>query len=651
MTRVPEEGVPAVETGFCSADELPEASAGKDLGKYLFPYPEVRAIQKDLLDEVWNSFEEKRHLVVHAPTGLGKTAATLAPALRYALDNKKKVFFLTSRHTQHIIAIETLRAIKEVHAIDVPVVDIIGKKWMCSVPEVSTLYSSEFTEYCRKQREDNKCEFFTNTRKGNKLTAHGMLALEQLQRESPCHIERLREIADKHGVCAYELSIALAKDAQVIVADYFYIFNPRIRDLFFNRLGLTLQDCIVIVDEGHNLPERVRSLMTVQLTNRSLKRCIQEVRKIDDPEIVQILVSLQDILNDLSAGMRPGEEKTVTKESFLGRVADLGDIDEIANSLTLAAEQVRLEAKQSSLAGVAAFLDAWKGGETGYARILSHSDGPKGSLTSLSYRCLDPSTVTNEIISNTHSTILMSGTLTPTSMFRDILGFPNHTVEKEYKSPFPKTNRLNLVVPMTTTKFAARNDQQYVNIARILADMTNLVPGNSALFFPSYYLRDQVYKHLASLAEKTVFLERPDMTKEDKMEFLENFKLYQKTGAVLLAVVSGSFGEGIDFPGDLLKCVIVVGLPLQVPNLETKKLIEYYDMKFGKGWDYGYVVPAFTKCLQSAGRCIRSEHDRGMIIFLDERYAWRNYQQYFPSDLDIRISKQYGDFVEEFFGF
>ena len=116
-----------------------------------------------------------------------------------------------------------------------------------------------------------------------------------------------------------------------------------------------------------------------------------------------------------------------------------------------------------------------------------------------------------------------------------------------------------------------------------------------------------------------------------------------------MGVISGSFGEGIDLPGDLLKGVVIVGLPLQKPDLETKALIDYFDKKFKKGWDYGYLYPAFNKCLQSAGRCIRSETDRGVIIFLDERYTWSNYARCFPPDWKMRTTLLYGRMIEEFF--
>jgi DNA excision repair protein ERCC-2 len=151
------------------------------------------------------------------------------------------------------------------------------------------------------------------------------------------------------------------------------------------------------------------------------------------------------------------------------------------------------------------------------------------------------------------------------------------------------------------------------------------------------------------LSEKTIFTEIPNMTKEEKQEMIERFKSYHKKGAVLTGVAAGSFGEGIDLPGDFLRCVVIVGLPLQVPDLEIKELIEYYDRKFGKGWDYGYTLPAITRSLQNAGRCIRSETDKGVIIFLEERFASPRYKKCFPKEWNIIVSTDFQKRIKDFF--
>jgi len=287
-------------------------------------------------------------------------------------------------------------------------------------------------------------------------------------------------------------------------------------------------------------------------------------------------------------------------------------------------------------------LEAWHGPDEGYARILSRSDP---SIT-LFNKCLDPSALTQQVVQLAHSTIIMSGTLSPAQMFRDLLGFPASTVLREYPSPFPAGNRLVLIVPKTTTKYAARSDVQFCRIAQEVAGMVDCVPGSCAVFFPSYYLRDAVYRSLEPLVRRTFFLEQPNMTKEDKQAVIERFKKYK--GAVLLGAAAGSFGEGIDMPG-ILDAVIIVGLPLDRPDLETQQLIAYYERKFGRGWDYGYILPALTKTFQNAGRCIRSESDRGVIVFLDERYVQPQYRRVFPADWNVMVTPEYQSHMKAFY--
>ena len=118
---------------------------------------------------------------------------------------------------------------------------------------------------------------------------------------------------------------------------------------------------------------------------------------------------------------------------------------------------------------------------------------------------------------------------------------------------------------------------------------------------------------------------------------MEKFRKQSKQGAVLLGVTGGSLSEGIDFPGKDLLGVIVVGIPLKEPNLETNALIRYYDLKFGKGWDYGYVFPAMSKAVQAAGRVIRDEKDRGVIVFMDDRFSWSRYGKCFPGDFNFTV--------------
>ncbi len=613
----------------------------------LFPYPKIRKIQDKLIVRIMEGIQTKKDIIVHAPTGLGKTVAALGTLIPYAKRNKLKIVFMTSRHTQHTLAIKTCRDIKAAFDFDLLVTDLIGKKWMCAQAGVSNLYSGEFSEFCRSLRESRKCEFYENTKKSNKLSPEAKIVMEKLM-DSITHTEKVIDICKEHKLCPYEMALSLAARSDVIISDYYYLFNPSISEHFLKRAGIDIEEVILVVDEAHNLPTRIRDLLSTRISSSTMRRAIREAKKNRYEETIKNIVIVQDALNMICSSMDIGEERIVKKEEFITHISEEADMDELISDLSFIADEVRKKQRQSSIGTIAAFLEEWQGEDEGYARIAEIIKTKHGPQSRISYLCLDPSMISKDIISQANLTLMMSGTLTPTSMYKDLLGFENAILDS-FDSPFPKENILNLIIPRTTTKYSQRNIEQYQNIANICADIINRVPGNTIVFFPSYIFRDSVYSFLSTKCKKTIFMENQALTKEEKTGMLERFKSYSGSGAVILGVSSGSFSEGVDLPGDLLKCVIVVGLPLQRPDLKTKSLIQYYDKKFQKGWDYGYVFPAFNKTIQSAGRCIRTENDKGAVIFLEERYLWPKYFKCFPQDWHLKIAKDYMKELDNFF--
>lgn len=615
----------------------------------LFPHDNVREIQDVLLNAVGEAVKTNTNLIVHAPTGLGKTAASIAPSLANTLNTSKTIFFLTSMHTQHKIAMDTVKDIREKHNVKIIGVDIIGKRHMCLQEGVATLPSREFLEYCRALREDQRCSFYSNLKKEDALTFDTKAAVSELEEDSPVTTANLLEVSAKHKVCPYEISMLVGKNANIIVADYYYMFNPKVRNSFLTKTGKQVEDAVIIVDEAHNLPARIRDLASERLTSITIRRAMSEAETYNNLKALRLLKSFQEIL-EVYKSETEGEEKYVEREDFMGKVNAIEDYYSIIDYLSEIANEVRKEQKQSYIGVIVSFLEAWPQETEGFTRIFSKAKGLKDEILILSYKCLDPSVISKPIVDAASSVILMSGTLAPTSMYRELLGFKEeNTVEMTLKSPFPEKNKLSIIVPKTSTKFTERSEYQYKEMANVVSKIVNIIPGNSAVFFPSFKLRDDVYSYMNN-CEKTVFLEKQGLTKGEKEELLENYKSYKNVGAVLLGATMGSFGEGIDLPGDYLKGVIIVGLPLQRPDLETKALIDYFDKKFRKGWDYGYVFPAFNKTLQSAGRCIRSETDRGVIVFLDERYSWPQYMRCFPPSWNLKTTILYESLIKDFFG-
>ncbi|MBU0459399.1 MAG: ATP-dependent DNA helicase [Nanoarchaeota archaeon] len=609
----------------------------------LFPYQTVRESQDLLIKDIQTTINNQQILLANAPTGLGKTASALSVTLNHALNSNKTIFFLTNRHTQHQIAIETLKEIKSKHNINIPCIDLIGKKWMCN-QEIAGLFGTDFTEYCKHVVEKNECEHYNNVKNKNNLTVEAKLLLKQLQQLGPLHNEELIKLCREKKMCSYEMAFALAKKTKVLIGDYNYLFNPFIQSTIFNKLDLEMENIVAIIDEGHNLPRRVTEMLSNNLSSFMLKNALMECKKFGYKGLILWLQEINTILNNL-AQFKQEKEKIVTKDQFLDQIKKITDYDQLIDELEQAADEVRKKQRKSYLGGIATFLQVWKNDSQGFIRYISERKTKYGPLTMLTYACLDPSIVTKEVFSQVDSGIIMSGTLNPTFMYKDILGIKNG-IEKDYPSPFPLENKISIIIPETTTKFTARNEQMYEEIADRCSKLAGLIPGNVAFFFPSYYLRDQVCLFIKT--EKKLFWEKSEMSKEEKEIFINSFKEENESGGVLLGIAGANFAEGIDLPGDLLKGVVIVGLPLAKPNLITKQIIQYFEDKFQKGWDYGYTFPAMNKCLQSAGRCIRSGEDKGAIIYLDVRFTWPNYYACLPKE-GLIVSKNYAELLEEFF--
>ena len=609
---------------------------------HLFPYEQKRPFQDVLLDHIDAAVKNRTNLVAHAPTGLGKTAASLAGTLSNTLQTNKTVVFVTSMHTQHQIALDTVKEIRQEHGVKVIGVDVLGKKHLCLQPGVRSLPTAEFTEYCRALREDDACEYYSNLRKGENLSSRTKQSLKELKRRSPVDREELIKSGSTHDVCPYEVSLILGKESDIIITDYYYLFHPGIRDTFLAKIGKTLEDLVIIVDEAHNLPDRVKDLASHTLSTYTLEQARREAGDYGYSDLQPVFNDIAELLKRTSSN----QEQYVSRAQIVKQVDRIWEYDALITTLEDVADEIREEEKTSAIGRFGSFLESWQDTAEGYTHIIQRE---KNNIT-LKKACLDASQITRHVFEEAISTTLMSGTLTPPAMYRDIMGLDSQDTEVlQLTSPFPKENRLNLIVPKTSTKYKKRSEKMYREIGETVSQMANRIPGNVAVFFPSYTIVKKVKSKMRG-CKKTVFSEQRGMSTEGKKDMLDSFKQYKDIGAVLLGVTRGSFAEGIDLPGDLLKGVIIVGLPLGRPDLETKALIDYYDKRFGKGWDYGYIYPAFNKTLQGAGRCIRSGDDKGVIIFLDERYAWDRYRSKFPKTWNMKVSALYNRYLDRFFG-
>jgi DNA excision repair protein ERCC-2 len=591
-----------------------------------FPFPEVRKGQDKFIRDVAKSIADRKHLMAYAPTGIGKTVAALAPAVEAAMEMGKTVCFLTSKQSQHHIAIETLKQMKVVSGRQIRVVDLISKQAMCP-DDISEEFPAAFRMLCYTSVITKSCRYFTNSDDGIVRFIHSNIL----------HVEDLKTLATRRKVCPHRVAMEAAAEADVIVCDYNHIFDPGVRPNTEEAFGRPISDFIIIVDEAHNLPDRIRGYYSMSLTANLVEAALSEVR---DKHLAEILKGLKKDLVKLLESVDDGNESLTDAahllealDKRLGRsLVDRMDLGTLIEQLRDIGVKRMADGKQSAAFEIAEFLDGYRQDLRGLVRIISRKDGMM-----LNYRLLDPSTVSGPLFASFHSSIVMSGTLHPTAMFADILGIPERSrMLGTYRSPFPEENRPVFVVDDVTTLFGQRNDAMYRTIADRISQACDEIPGNVAVFFQSYGMLKNITQFIRTAKEP--ISESRESTKAEKRELVTTLaKLKAGKGGMMLAVMGGSMSEGIDYRDNLLDSVIVVGVPFAPPSLEQDQLIRYFETKFGRdnGRDYGYTYPAMNRVLQSIGRCIRSETDRAAVILLDKRFMYPQYRRCFPRDVKL----------------
>ncbi|ODS39822.1 hypothetical protein BEH94_01580 [Candidatus Altiarchaeales archaeon WOR_SM1_SCG] len=619
----------------------------------LFPFPQIRDGQKELIKDIETVLETGNSLIAHAPTGIGKTAAALAPCLEYALNNNKIIFFLTSKQSQHRIVIDTLRLIKDKidknkSQINFSVVDIISKQAMCP-RDIAREYYAVFNEMCIHEQKTRKCRYFRSDKTVTNQILNNIL-----------HVEELKDLCAENVLCPHKTAVDAMAEADVVVCDYNYVFTD-ILETVLEKTGKPMDDLILIIDEAHNLPDRIRDHLSGELTlnlideaakeisplDKKLHRHIRDVGRFFDrfietqPGNTELNISREEITQGIEQAL---QEVLGGGLSYMEFVESLKAIE-----VEIAEKEQHEKKEKSPLTSIIEFLEGWNT-NLPCSRVYRNEVNPV-----LSFRLLDPSVLSEKIISGAHTAVMMSGTLYPVEMYADILGAKNALL-KQYKSPFPSENKLVLITKRLTTLYSMRSDSMYNEMAKKISQIHDAVGGNAAVFFPSYSLMDDVYRKFqynsdAKIEDKSedIILEERRMSKAAKNKLFNKLKI--NSNKILFGVQAGSLSEGIDYKNNILRAVIIAGLPLSPPTLEVKNQRDYYINKFGqeKGILYGYIYPAISKVMQAAGRGIRSENDVGAVILMDARFAYPKYRKCLPPDYDIEITDEAEKICSEFF--
>jgi len=641
----------ATETSYEGAVDADVEAAGVRSGDAppgagrFFPFEDTRPGQARFLSDVRDTLKSGDVLVAQVPTGVGKTAGVLSPALEVAARSGSTVFFLTSKQSQHKVAVETLSLTEQVSGTDIVVSDMISKKAMCPRPESEQLGARAFGEFCSKAMAQGTCDYYETDEES---------VFRELARDIH-HVEDAVELSEREHVCPYKALTEVARVADVVVLDYNHFFSDLVTTTM-DRFQMDLSDAILVVDEAHNLPDRIRSHLTWRLTPGLLGEASDEARTHGAHPLARFL----DRLADLVQRHDGQEEQKLEPEALLDPIDELlekafrlaqPDLHELLDELHDVAEVVRKEEAVSACGEVTEFLERWPGKRDLDEDAVLRMWEPEA--TAFTFKVLDAGRLAGPILSQVQGAVLMSGTLYPMGMYAGILGVPNDRARLErYQNPFPEENRKVAIDPGVSSKATERGPQMYRRIASTIQDVAKATPGNVAAFFPSYKMMSNVETKLGRSSRRRLVEER-SFDKEER-ESLVNRLERADGNALMLGVQGGSLSEGYDFEADgenLLKSVLVVGVPYAPPTTEVESLQSFFDERFGdgKGWQYGYLAPAIQRTLQAAGRAVRAAHHEAFVGLLDRRFSQRQIQSWLPPDMNPHVEQDLPAAAERFF--
>lgn len=582
-----------------------------------FRHDKLRNHQQQLLQDAYDALSQGKHLVAHAPTGSGKTDTILGAALTHALKENLTIFFLTPKISQHKIALDVVRGLEAKYNLGIRAVDMIGRRYACIDETLSDMDHEGFYFSCQKKRKEETCSYYGN--------AKGYTSLDEAKADL-----RFKKMlgaygsARSHGEvigmgeqafsCPYEWMIKLASVSNVIIADYFHLLVPDIRQIFLSKIKKSIEKSILIVDEGHNLSSRIREQLSSTMNSFFLKRTEKEMHSLG----VEVLPLERVFEQWANEQLGPEKEIQIAGPELRSFFASLRITQEQAITYLehIGSAFIERNNRKSAALKISQFLAGWSDDARGVVRILRK----RGTGFSLSKRFLDPSPATR-ILNDAYASVVMSGTLLPLEMHRDVLGLaPERSILRQYHSPFDERNQLHVIADNHTTRYSERTVDNYKQMAATIDRIVLASVPGVALFFPSYNV---LHALLPLLKSNPLLVQQEGMASRDVAELLRRFSAGP---GILCAVQGGSLSEGVDYCNQEIKTAVIVGVALDEMSLEIQALIDYYQEKFGKGWEYGYLYPGVTKALQSAGRGMRKESDRVAVVFLDERFKWKNYR-------------------------
>lgn len=574
--------------------------------KIEFPF-EYREGQKELVSSVYKTILRKKKLFIQAPTGVGKTMATIFPAVKAVGEGLgDKIFYLTAKTITRTVAEQAFTILKE-QELQYKVITLTAKDKICMCEA--------------KECNPDICPYA----KGHYDRVNDAV-FELLELGSDFSRTTIEEQAKQWNVCPFEMSLDLALWVDAVICDYNYLFDPNAKLRRFFSEGAK-EEYLFLIDEAHNLVERGREMFSATLT----KEEFLEAKKIVKYEDAKLAKKLELCNKQMLEFKRECESYQVLDGIGHFSIKLLNLMTELERFMEECTDSEVKEGVLELYFHVRAFLRVYEILDENYV-IYTQMEG--NGVFSLKLFCVNPAVNIQECLDKGNSTVYFSATLLPINYYKKLLSKEPDDYAIYAKSPFDENNRLLVVGQDVTTKYTARGEQMYRRYAGYIRQVVKGRTGNYLAFFPSYRFMKDVYDQYMELeaVETRVILQSQGMNETQREEFLQAFEEENQETLVGFCVLGGVFSEGIDLDEEKLIGAMIIGTGLPQVCYEREILKEYFDCIGEDGFSYSYLYPGMNKVLQSAGRVIRTSSDRGVIFLLDERFLGRQYQNLFPRE-------------------
>ena len=589
------------------------ASLRRTAGALEFPYAPWRAGQRTLAAAAWRSLRDGASLLVEAPTGIGKTAAALYPAVKaLGAGELEQVQWMTAKNSGREAVFATLARFAAA-GLEAGAVLLRARSASC------------FCERGVVERDAaGLCAFARGFH--DRLPA----ARDEALAAGALDGERLDALAMEHQVCPHALARSLLPWSPIVVCDYNHVHDPL---SCVPALVEGAERRALLVDEAHNLAARARAMHGGAL---SRLRCADAARTVraTEPALARALDAIAARLAKLG---RESASDAVDGHALAAPP------EPVTRAVTRALEALAARGEGAAAEGAASPSDVEL--VTALARYRLAADAfdatrrvlleraPAGRRTEvrIELACLDASEPLSRRHAGYRSVLLLSATLRPFAAHARALGLPVDVAGLALDSPYDAARLHRARVGWIDVRASAR-ERSLPALVELLEATVDARGGHYLVFMPSYAYLERAHAAFARVRpEVETWRQTPGGGEAERRRVLERLS---RPGTTLgFAVVGGTYGEGVDYAGDRLVGAVVVGTGLPALDRRVALEREYHDACGRDGFDQACRVPGLARVLQSAGRVIRSEADRGVVTFVDARFGDAFYRRAVPTHL------------------